>query len=220
MKNILIALITSLLVTACAPTTIYSDYDKSIDFKTYTTFAWLPKTHDTANDNGFNNQIIENNVKNLASGELKTRGYKVDVNSPDVLLDFHVSVANKVDHVSTPVYSYPYNYNNYNNNVYNNNSTYNNTGYYNNMYYNNNNNYYNNYNNNINNSPSIVGYKTQDVPYEEGTLTIIMIDRKTNQLIWKGWSVGSITDEQSYEYELPSDIHRVFKEYPVPLPKK
>ena len=199
-----------LLLSSCAPTAIFSDYNRSLDFKTYKTFAWLPKTHDPKNDGPFDNQIVETNIKNLGSGELKSRGYKVDTNAPDLLIDFYVDVANKVDHVSTPVYGYAYNYNGnfsgaYNNNMY----SYRNSYYGNNSY--------------LNTAPVVVGYTNQDIPYEEGTLTILIIDRKTNTLIWKGWSVGSVTDESSFEYELPSDMKRLFKEFPVlPLvaPKK
>jgi hypothetical protein len=202
-----VILIVALGFQSCAPTSVYSDYSRSTDFKTYSSFAWLPKNHDPKQDSQFDNQIVETNIKNLASGELKKRGFKIDVTAPDILVDFHVAVANKVDHVSTPVYSYPYNYNNYNANQ----------GAYTNNMYSYNNSYYNN-NSYLNTNP-MVSYRTQDIPYEEGTLTILLIDRKSNQLIWKGWSVGTVNDEQSFEYELPDDIRRLFKQFPVPIPK-
>lgn len=208
-------LIVFLLLESCAPTIIYSDFSKTIDFKNYKTFAWLPKNHDPSQDTQFDNQIVETNIKNLASGELKARGYAVDIAQPDILLDFYINVADKVQHVSTPIYGHPYNYNNYNPNQ----SPYRNNMYSNNNSYYNNNSYFNN-----NNTPAvIVGYQNQDIPYEEGTLTIVIVDRKSNQLIWKGWSVGSVTNEQNFEYELPSDIRRLFKQFPVPIlpkPKK
>jgi hypothetical protein len=193
------------VLSSCAPTAISSDYNRSLNFAAYKTFAWLPKTHDPKNDGPFDNQIVETNIKNLGSGELKSRGYTIDTNEPDLLIDFYVDVANKVEHVTSPVYSYPYNYNGnfsgaYNNGMY----SYRNSYYGNNSYMN-------------NNMPNVVGYTTQNIPYEEGTLTIVIIDRKTNTLVWKGWSVGSVTDESGFEYELPSDMHRLFKEYPVPV---
>jgi hypothetical protein len=208
-----IVIITPLL-NSCAPTTVYSDYTRTTDFKSYKSFAWLPKNHDPQQNATFDNAIVETNIKNLASGELKNRGYQVNTAEPDILVDFHIAVADKVQQVSTPIYGHPYNYNNYNNyyNTNNPNRAYNNSMYsYNNSY--NNNGYYNNA------ATTIVGYNTQNIPYEEGTLTIIMIDRKSNQLIWKGWSVGTVTDEQTFEYELSSDIRRLFKEFPVPIPK-
>jgi len=202
----------SALLSSCAATSVSSDYNRSLDFKQYKTFAWLPKTHDPKNDSQFDNQIVETNIKNLASGELKSRGYTVDVDQPDLLIDFYVEVQNEVDHVTTPVYGYAYNYNSYNSY----NGNYNRP--YNNNIYSNNNSYYNN-NTYLNNTgmPVVTGYTTQNVPYEQGTLTILIMDRKTNDLLWKGWSVGVVTDETSFEYELPSDIRRLFKQFPVPV---
>jgi hypothetical protein len=83
---------------------------------------------------------------------------------------------------------------------------------------------YNGYNPYINNvyvppTPYIVGYSTQDIPYQEGTLTVIMIDRKTNRLIWKGWAIGTVTDEATYEWELHGDIHRIFNRFPLKVVK-
>ena len=209
-KNLLLIsgfLIVIATLESCAPTTIYSDYSRTIDFKSYSTFAWLPKNYDTIHNPDFDNAIVENNIKNLASGEMKARGYRIDVGEPDVLLDFHIDLADKVQHISTPIYGHPYNYNNYN--PYQ-------SPYVNNMYTNRNS-YYNNNSYINNNNTVIVGYQNQDIPYEQGTLTIIMIDRKSNQLIWKGWSVGTVTNEQNFEYELPSDIRRLFKQFPVPI---
>ncbi|HSZ71732.1 MAG TPA: DUF4136 domain-containing protein [Cytophagaceae bacterium] len=209
---LLAVFVVMVLLSSCAPTMVSSDYSRSTDFRNYKTFAWLPKTHDSQNDSQFDNQIVETNIKNLGSGELKSRGYTVDVDQPDLLIDFYVTVANKVEHVSTPVYGYAYNYNNYNNYNGNYNNPYRNNIYSNGNSYYNNNSYLNN-----NMTTTIVGYKTQDIPYEEGTLTIVILDRKTNELVWKGWSVGTVTDESSFEYELPSDIRRLFKQFPVPV---
>jgi hypothetical protein len=43
-------------------TKITSDYDRSVDFTKYKTFAWLPNK-DTAQGE-YNNQIIRNNTRN------------------------------------------------------------------------------------------------------------------------------------------------------------
>jgi len=61
----------------------------------------------------------------------------------------------------------------------------------------------------------VVGYNTQQVPYTEGTLVIEVIDRKTNQLVWKGWSVGTLNNEEDLEQQLPKDIRKIFTKYPV-----
>ncbi|HWZ23150.1 MAG TPA: hypothetical protein VNW06_10880, partial [Cytophagaceae bacterium] len=71
LKNLFLTsslLIVFALFESCAPTIIYSDYSKTINFQNYKTFAWLPKNHDPSQDTQFDNQIVETNIKNLASG--------------------------------------------------------------------------------------------------------------------------------------------------------
>lgn len=63
-------------------------------------------------------------------------------------------------------------------------------------------------------------YQQQQVTYDEGTLLVDVIDRKANQLIWRGWSVGTLTDEAALESELQGDIRKIFKKYPIAPPKK
>ncbi|MCU0355344.1 MAG: DUF4136 domain-containing protein [Cytophagales bacterium] len=193
MKPLLCALCIAALLFGCAPA-IYSDQDSGADFSRYKTFAWYAKPPQGFKNQKFDNQIVESNVKNYASAELKARGFTVQVDTPDVLLDYEVNVAHKTEQVSNPVYSHPYNY----------------------TYYNPATRSYG-----LATAPSyVMGYQTQNVPYEEGTLTIVMIDRRTNRLVWKGWSDGTVSDEQTYESELLSDIHRIFKKFPVAAPKR
>lgn len=191
-----------LLLSGCA-VGIYSDRDVSTDFTRYKTFAWYHKSASQLKNNGFNNQIIESNIKNYASAEMKLRGYVVDVDSPDVLLDYDIMLEEKIDHQEVPVYSHPYNYMYYPT-VYGMRGRGRMPGV---AYM-------------ASQVPYVVGYKSVDVPYEEGTLVLMAIDRKTNKLVWKGWAQETVTDEQSYEYELQGNIHKVFKKYPVPLVKK
>jgi Domain of unknown function (DUF4136) len=183
----------TIALSGCAPA-IYSDQDSGADFSRYKTFAWYAKPTQNFKSQRFDNQIVESNVKNYASTELKARGFTVQVDTPDVLLDYEVAVERKTEQVSNPVYSHPYNY----------------------TYYNPATRSYG-----MATTPSyVMGYQTQNVPYEEGTLTIMVIDRRTNRLVWKGWSDGTVSDEQTYESEIVSDIHRIFKKFPVTAPKR
>ena len=94
-----------------------------------------------------------------------------------------------MDQVQTPVYSHPYNYG-----------------------------YYNPYRPFMNPYiyPSVfVGYQTQNIPYKEGTLTLSAVEKSSNKLVWRGWSIGTLTNGQTYESDLQSDIHAIFKEFPI-----
>jgi hypothetical protein len=214
MRNYIYLLLFSLIhiLSGCA-VSIYSSRDENVNFNNYKTFAWNPKVH-TVKNPIFDNQIIESNVKNFGSAELKRRGMFSDVDSADLIFDYELVITDKTYQESQPIYGQqtrivrPYNPYNGQNSYYNNPYNYNYPNYN-----------YNNYNNSYITTPYVVGYKTINVPYEEGTLTIMAIDRRRNRLIWKGVAVGTVTDEQTYEYELHSDMRRIFKEYPLKVVK-
>jgi hypothetical protein len=184
-------------MSSCTSVQIYSDYDRTIDFNHYKTYAWITKS-DSAK-NLFNNQIVEKNLKYYTDQEMAARGYKMDAQSPDVLLEYHITSQKKSYTTSTPIYN--------NSTFYNNPYYYNNGGnWYSRPYY-------------FNNTPNIIGYNYQQVEYNEGTLLLDIVDRKLNQLVWRGWSVGTLNDVQTFEVELSGDIHQIFQKYPVPTPR-
>lgn len=193
-----------LITSGCSSVQVFSDYDRSINFNKYKSFAWLQRS-DSVKNYWYDNQIIEHNVINLSNNELQARGYKADLQNPDLLIEYHISTKKAHYTVSNPIYSNTtYQYNPTYNNNYNNNGA----GYNINRPY------------GYNNTPYIVGYNQRQVEYTEGTLLIDIIERSSNQLIWRGWSVGTVTDESDLESQLKTDIHKIFQSYPVPLPVK
>ncbi|HXA02686.1 MAG TPA: DUF4136 domain-containing protein [Cytophagaceae bacterium] len=218
MKNISLVLL--IFLFSCATVQIYSDYDRTADFKKFKTFAWLHRS-DSVHNYWYDNQLIEKNVKFYVTSEMKARGYILDINNPDLILEYHSTAKKEHYTVSNPIYSNQTNNNNgFNNNGFNNNG-FNNNGF-------NNNGFNNNFNQQpynpnrpyaYNNTPYVVGYNQQQVEYNEETLIIDVVDKSINQLIWRGWAVGSISDEQDLEEQLPNDIKKIFLKYPVPLPQ-
>ncbi len=195
MKAYLLILMVA-FIAACSGVQVYSDYDKGVPFATYKTYAWMQRP-DSIQDLFYRNELVDNSIKRYTSQELQARGLMVDSTQPDVLIEYHSAVQDKLQNVTTPVYANPYPFYGYAPYGY----PYNPYGYY-------------------YGGPYVVGYNTQQIPYTQGTLIIDIIDRKTNHLIWRGWSVGVLTDEQALEAELPNDIHRIFKKYPVKTTRK
>ncbi len=170
---------------------IYFDKDESYSFNKVETFAWYPKDPVNFNNPDFDNQIIETNIKNYSSTEIKSRGMVVSVDLPDVIFDYQIMIEQKVQTVKTPYHNYPYNYNAAGNAIYRPNNP------------------ASNYN-----SQGVSGYTTQEIPYKEGRLTIMMIDRKTNRMIWRGWSASTVTNPSKYESELHADVRKIFTKFP------
>lgn len=198
MKKTFAVLLCCLLAAACSNNVVYSDYDHSIDFRAYKTFAWLPNPVDAYSNGMYNNQIVEHNVKNYGTEEMNMRGYQVDTTGPDLLLEYSLNIQRKERTEETPLYAYPYNY-----------------SWYNYPYYD----PYHRYMYGRAPAPYIYGYKTEKIKYSEGTLTISVIDRKQNRLIWRGWNVEPISDPDLFKTNLRADIRDIFKRFPVAVNK-
>jgi hypothetical protein len=160
----------------------------------YHTFAWIPNPRDSFTNGMFNNEITERNVKNYATQEMIRRGLRVSTDEPDLLLEYNMQTERKLRTVQTPIYDYAYNYN---------------WGAF--PYYD----PYRRYMYGYGPPPYIAGYQTDQIPYTEGTLTLSVIDRRTNTLIWRGWNIEKLTDPETFSRSLKNDVSYIFRKFPV-----
>ena len=196
-KKILLPFIAVILLIGCGVyNNISSDYDRSADFTKYKTFAWLPDK-DSSNT-PYNNQIIRNNTINYFSHCMGAREMKANVDTPDVLLQLVVNSVKKETTVTSPVYNSYSNYY-YSNPYY---FPYPSSYYYRSPSFSN----YYNYNH---------GYITQKIEYTQSTITLNVIDRKENKLIWKGTAEGDLYDPSYIEDNLHPAVYDILNNYPV-----
>lgn len=184
-------------------TDISTSADASTDFSKYKTFAWLPDQTDTTNL-PYNNEVIRNNIRNYFGQSFAERGYSVNLDTPDVLLRVIIGTKKKqIEYVLSP---YPW------------------SNYYCNYYYGSiyyfpyDFNYYYRY-------PSAYCYPyddfTQKYEYIEGSITLNVIDRKLNKLVWSGTARGDIYDPAYYDENIHPAVEAIMKKYPVkPITKK
>jgi hypothetical protein len=180
MKKIteLIVCLSIMLLSACSPQeNTYSDFDRSVNFRAYKTFGWLPPDTNNSKDPVYNNQIFEKNITSQIERVLLKKGYSAVPANPDLLVRFNLIIENKAGVVSNPVYSNP-NPNGQLNPVQPYNPFTSNYGAYNNPPYNP---YYS-----IQNSPYNTNYYANNYPYNGGN----------------GYPAGTIS-EFSYGYGLP-----------------
>ncbi len=94
-------------ISACSSVRVTSDYDKEVDFTNFKTFDFTQEANDLP--------IMDLNrrrILNAVTTEMELRGYQKQ-NSPDLLVDLHVSTEQKVDMTSTTNWygsSYHYGY--------------------------------------------------------------------------------------------------------------
>ena len=176
------------LLAGCA-STVHVEKDKKADFSSYKTFAWIDKDGEGKNDRNRSNDMTEQKVREAVSIELEKTGWREDRNRPDVLLSYDVLVERTVKEESNPVYSNPFTrvvYNPY-------------THRYTTIYY-----------------PSqFMGYDREQRPAREGTLTITVIDARTDKTVWQGWTTDEVNSRNMSSKEIQSSVRSIFKKFDV-----
>src|SRR6185436_1459300 len=129
--------------------------------------------------------LIETKIRNAVSKEFEKVGWRESKNKPDVILDYDVLVERSSKKENEPVYSQPYSrlvYNPY-------------TRRYATIYY-----------------PSqFLGYDSYEKVIKEGTVTVTMIDAKTDKTVWQGWTTGEVNGRNLTNKEIQKAVASIFK---------
>jgi len=203
MKKIVWITTSILLITLVSCNTIYNavsvNYDDSIDFSKYKTFAWLPDKADTINT-PYNNQLIRKNIRKYFGQCMSDRAYSLDRKHPDLLMQLVIRNSTKKITV-----------NNYTSSYYNSppliESSYNST--YNDDYYSDYSVYDYDYLNDLEYSAD------PKETYVNGAISLNIIDRETKKIVWSGTAKGNIYDPAEIDLDLHPAVHRLLNEYPV-----
>ena len=176
------------LLASCA-STAHIEKDDTADFSRYKSFAWIDKDGEGSQDSIKSNDLTELRIRDAVKKELEKTGWKEVKNRPDVLLSYDVLVEKGTKENSNPVYSRPYSrlvYNPY-------------TRRYTTLYY-----------------PSeFVGYERDERPIKEGTVTISMIDTKTDKTVWQGWTTDEVNSKNLTTKEIQNSVKSIFKKFDV-----
>lgn len=182
--------------------TVYTSTAEGTDFYKYHTFAWLPDQTDTTNL-PYNNEIIRNNIRNCFGKQLAERGYSVNLDTPDLLLGIVITTKKK-EQVYYGVYPQSYYYCRY----------YFGSAYYFPYPYE----YYYHY------FPVYcypVDYYTNKSEYIESSITLNILDRTQNKLIWSGTAQGDIYDPAYINRHIHPAVEAIMRKYPIkPIVKK
>jgi hypothetical protein len=191
MKNLKLwsgALAFVFLLASCGATA-HIEKDDNVDFSRYKSFAWIDKDGEGRNDNIKTSDLTEKKIREAVNKELEKSGWKESRNHPDVLLSYDVLVERSVKETSNPVYSRPYTrliYNPY-------------TRRYATIYY-----------------PSeFIGYDRDQYPVREGTVTISVIDARTDKTVWQGWTTDEVTSRNLTSKEIQSAVKSIFRKFDV-----
>ena len=136
-----------------------------------------------------NSDLTEKKIKEAVNKELEKSHWQESKHRPDILLSYDVLVERTSKQQSDPVYSTPFTrtfFNPY-------------TRRYFSVYY-----------------PSqFMGYDNYDVPAREGTVTISMIDARTNKTVWQGWTTDEVNSKNLTNKEIQNAVRSIFRKFDV-----
>lgn len=183
---LLSAALLPLVFFSCSPVA-YVEKEPGVDLGNYKRYAWVEtkdkKKEDATNPADFASLSIHNAVNDA----LRKEGWVLVTNKPDVLISYDILVEKSKAQRDEPVYTRPfvrYFYNPW-------------FGRWGTIYY-----------------PSrFLGYESYSVPYKEATVTISMMDAKTDKKIWQGWTTHEMTSSLMTQNEVKSSVKSIFKKF-------
>lgn len=180
------ALSAVLFITGCAGTA-HIEKDKTVDFSKYKTYAWVEKPESKEIRKALRNGLTETNVRNSVNAQLQKIGWKEVSVNPDIMVNYELLVERsekeQKDAVYSPSYTRSY-FNRY-------------TGRVNTYYY----------------PGQFVGYDTYSTTVKEGTVTITMIDNKTDKAVWQGWTTTEIESRRMSGKEIDQSVKTIFRKF-------
>jgi Domain of unknown function (DUF4136) len=189
LKFLSVAAVSGLLLASCG-SVAHVEKDKTANFSSYHSYAWVDSKANEA-DSGKTkvSDLTERRIREAVDAELAKTGWRESKHRPDVLLSYDVLVERSVKEESNPVYSQPttrYVYNPYSRRWVS-------------VYY-----------------PSqFLGYDNDQRSVREGTITVSIIDAKTDKTIWQGWTTDEVNSRNLTSKEIQNSVKSIFRKFDV-----
>lgn len=187
LKAVVALILPVALVVSCA-TPAYIEKDETADFSKYKTFAWI-QTDKKKEDRSRHQEFMKKHVQEAVTAKLEQEGWREDRKKPDVLISYDMLVERTTRDQSNPVYSMPFRRFYYN-------PFYRRYGV---IYY----------------PPMFMGYDNNTMQVQQGTLTITMVDAKTDKTIWQGWTTDEVNSRNVTKKEIQSSVKSIFRKFAI-----
>ncbi len=182
------AVVAGIFISGCA-NNAHIQKAGSANLGGYKTYSWITPEKNEQTKVNRRNEIAVQNLHEAVNEQLQKVGYR-EVNSnngPDVLVNSELLVERTQKEQKDPVYSQPYTRYYYNPR----------SGRYTSFYY-----------------PSqFEGYNSYATTVKEGTITIMLIDTKTDKTVWQGWSTEELNYAQITDKEINKNVRSIFKKF-------
>jgi hypothetical protein len=189
LKPFVAATFSALLLAGCA-SVAHVEKDDTVNFNRFHSYAWV-ETKENVNDSVKTkvSDLTERKIREAVNAEMTKNGWKEARRNPDVLLSYDVLVERSSKRETNPVYSQPYSrmfYNPY-------------SRRWNSLYY----------------PCQFVGYDDYRRPVKEGTITISMIDPRTDKTVWQGWTTDEVNSKNLTSKEIKNGVKSIFRKFDV-----
>jgi hypothetical protein len=174
---------------------IVMDFDSSIDYAKYKTYAWLAPGDSVLNRIAAE-KLYGGSITNEANQELKARGLKLVTDKPDVVFQFYTGVEEFTKYSQSPTLSVgvavaiP--------------AYYGGAGYYGGpgAYY-------------VGASAPVAGGKITATTMDDGTLAYSMFDTRTGKLVWTARVSKTFKPTDDISKIIRDYTEKIFKKYPI-----
>lgn len=187
-KTFSVVVLSGLLLAGCA-SVAHVEKDESVNLGNYKSFAWI-ETKESKEDSAKVkvSDLTERKIREAVNGELAKAGWK-ESKRADVFLTYDVVVEKGLREQNNPVYSQSqtrYFYNPYSRRWVS-------------VYY-----------------PSqLLGYNREQQQVKEGTVTISLIDAKTDKTVWQGWTTDEVSGRNLTSKEIQASVKSIFRKFDV-----
>ena len=183
------SVVAAVLFAAGCSSPVYVQKDDSVNFNNYKTYMWVETR---ANENDKTERaaaFADISVHNAVNEELSKLGWQEVTDNPDALIGYDILVERSTEQRSDPLYSQSFTRSYYNRF----------TGRWNTIYY-----------------PSqFLGYQDYQVPVKEGTVTISIMDARTDKNIWQGWTTETMNYTRLTDDEISRSVRNIFNKFDV-----
>jgi hypothetical protein len=187
-RSIAVLMVSAVILAGCGGVA-HIEKDDTVSFSNYKTFAWVDAKEDQSDSSKRNLSLTEQNIRKAVNEELARQGWRETKNKPDILLSHDVLVERAVKEDNNPVYSRPttrYLYNPYARRWVS-------------IFY-----------------PSqFLGYDNDRYEVREGTITVTMVDARTNNMVWQGWTTDEVNSRNFTSKEIRNSVKTIFRKFDV-----
>ena len=184
LKTTVVAFTGLLMISSCS-SSAHIEKMPGINLENFKTYSWAPGEEPAQKNR--RKQMINQRIHAAVDAQLQKNGLTEVQSNPDVLISTDLMVEKSAQERNNPVYSQPYSrtfLNPY-------------TGRLSSYYY-----------------PSqFIGYNSYKTNVKEGTVTVTLIDAKTDKTVWQGWATRQLTEKYVSDKDIDKNVQSIFKKF-------